>query len=179
LISGVTQQPITLAVMGECTDITSFAVVGEDKLDKSDLTHRYPYGLVDYALDCDKPGQDAEVAVYYDEQLDGNFTWRKLAQPSLEFQAIDNAEPALRAVGQGNVTVVSYAIADGSNLDDDGKADGKILDPAGLAVNIFQPRDLLWLTPVLLLAGVLIARAGVHHHREHRVNKAKTAKFLR
>ena len=177
MVSEVTQRPVTLAAMGDCTDITSFTVVGEGELDKTDLTHRYPHGLVDYALDCDKPGQSADVAVYYDEQLDSGFTWRKLAQPTLEFQVIDSAEPALRAVGQGDVTVISYAVSDGGNLDDDGKTDGKILDPAGLAVSIFQPRDLLWLTPVLLLAGVLIARAGAHHHREHKASRAKIAKF--
>lgn len=177
LVSAITQRPVTLAAMGECTDITSFTVVSEGELNKDDFTHRYPHGLVDYAVACGKPGQSTEVAVYYDEQLDGEFTWRKLAQPTLEFRGIDSAETLVRAVGQGNVTVVSYAVSDGGSLDDDGKADGKILDPAGLASSIFQPRDLLWLTPVVLFAGVLIARAGTHHHREHHANRAKIAKF--
>lgn len=177
LISGVTQRPVTLAAMGDCTDISSFTVIGEGELDKNDLTHRYPYGLVDYAVGCSKPGQRAEVAVYYDEQLGGEFTWRKLARPTLEFQAVADAEPTSRAVGQGNVTVIAYAVSDGGSLDDDGEANGKILDPAGLAVSVFQPGDLLWLTPVLLLAGVVVARAGVHHHQRHKANRAKIAKF--
>lgn len=177
LVSGVTQRPVTLAAMGDCRDITSFTVIGENELDKNDRAHRYPHGLVDYALNCDEPGQSAAVTVYYDEHLNGDFTWRKLAQPTLEFQAIDTAKPSLRAVGQGNVTVATYMLSDGGGLDDDGKADGKILDPAGLAVSVFQPGDLLWLTPVLLLAGVLVARAGVHHHRKHKADRTKIAKF--
>lgn len=176
-ISGVTQHPVTLAAAGDCTTVQKFTVVGEGDLDKDDLVHRYPHGLVDYQLGCNALGQSAALTIYYDQQLDGQYTWRKLAQPSLAFQAVDSARPALQAVGQGNVTTVSYIISDGGSLDDDGKADGKIIDPAGLAVSVFQPRDLLWLTPVVIAAGIVIARASVHHHRAHRANQAKIAKF--
>ncbi len=116
-------------------DANSNVSVSAESNTAGDAKYSYPAGLMDFALTCGTPGATATVTQYYFGNYDpARYVMRKYSAASKTYQTIAGAalsavtiggQPALRAV---------YTITDGGLLDDDGIANGIIIDPAGPAL---------------------------------------------
>lgn len=142
LRSSVTGKPVTLAVTGDCNVVNGFKVLSEAK---DDPDYTYPHGLFEYELGCAKHGQSATVTVYLDAQYNEQWTWRKFNRFGLAYATVgDRAQFDTAQVGSHTVTTVTYLITDGDDLDEDGKANGVILDPSGPGVQTANSRTWIW-----------------------------------
>jgi len=167
VISKITNKSVTLEARGECSAVESFKVVSEDALHKQDRRYKYPFGLVDYKLQCAEPGQSGIVTVYYDQTYENPGNWRKFSPGSETFKRLDFAKNLKQPVGKNKVTSINYIIRDGGEQDDDGKQNGKIADPAGFATRAFYILDAGWAIPVLL-AGWFVGYSLWHRAKDHR-----------
>ncbi|MGB4758812.1 MAG: Calx-beta domain-containing protein [Candidatus Saccharimonadales bacterium] len=168
-ISPVTSRPITLEAEGDCSTITSFTTVSQTSLKKSDKRYRYPEGLVDFKLLCTDKAQKANVTIYYDKVLAGKSSWRKfLRAEGGNYSSVLSVQLTTQPIGKQTVSTAHYTITDGGILDDDGKADGMIKDPAGLAMQQWYIWDKLW---ILLPVGFAIWLALHLSHRRHKAQQ--------
>lgn len=160
VISKVTKQPITLAANGDCQTITKLSLLRQEELAKRDNRFSYDNGLVDYALECEKPGQSGIVTLYLDRTIQGTGSVRKFRQDD-SFIAINGSTVKTILVGKQSVTTASFTVIDGGDYDDDGKADGKIHDPFGISTPRAYYVDYVWLLiiPIALYVGVRAFRA--------------------
>jgi hypothetical protein len=120
----------TVAADSAC-DLTSVAAVGESTV-PPDANYSYPLGLVDFTADCGTPGFTATITQYFYNPPADTFVLRKLVNGS--YQTISGATISTATIGGQPVLTVSYQVTDGGPLDDDGTANGVIVDPAGPAV---------------------------------------------
>jgi len=127
-VNPVTAKYVTLEVNSACsvTAITS----ATESTSHADESYSYPFGLVNYTVDCGTPGFSTAVTLYYHDVNDASgLIVRK-------FNATTNTYATISAATITGVSPVkvSYTITDGSSLDEDGTANGIIVDPVGLAV---------------------------------------------
>ena len=136
-----------LQVTGECTVITENELLGESSLVAQDPSFDYPFGLIDFQVQCATSGDSADVTIYYSELLDtSNFEYRKFdgngnAYSDLtDLVTFGNHTYSTGVASGTTVTTVSFTVTDGdSRTDEDGVADGFINDPSGPAVVITSP----------------------------------------
>jgi len=128
-VNPVTNTYTVLAVDDECA-IQAISAADESTKAALDPDYTYPAGLVSYTVDCGTPGFTANVSVYFYGFSADSFVVRKY-NSSTEAYASITGTAITTAV---NYTRVSYSITDGGILDEDGVADGVIVDPVGLAV---------------------------------------------
>lgn len=167
--SSVTNKPVTLAVSGDCKVVNGFNVLRESKEDPG---YTYPHGLFEYELGCAKKGQSATVTVYLDAKYNEDWTWRKFNRFGLVYATVgDRAHRDTARVGTHTVTTISYPITDGNDLDEDGKANGVILDPSGPGVQVTHYAWAWWL---LLVLPIVIVFWLVRRHRRDEYNKYKS-----
>jgi hypothetical protein len=131
LINTTTGKYVSLAVDGTCTlyNVSSQAASSL----ASDLKYSYPLGLLDFSISCGgTPGFSTTVTQYFYNPPSGDFVLRKFVRGS--YATVPGATISLTSIGGENVMVVSYQVTDGGLLDDDGNANGVIVDPAGPAL---------------------------------------------
>lgn len=126
--SSVSDGFITLVM--NCS-IATASSVSADSL-AADGSYRYPLGLVDFTADCGAPGSTASITQYYYNPPEEEVVFRKFADGS--YRSIEDATIERQTINSQPVITVSYSVTDGGELDDDGVADGVIVDPAGIAV---------------------------------------------
>ncbi len=130
----VTNAPTTVQVTGDCTTITHVAVHPESAMSAQDAAYSYPVGLNEFSLDCPSPGQQARVTFFYDKQYNTtDWLMRKFHQTLATYTTISNVTMSTVNIYGKDVTVVSYDVSDGGELDTDQTVDGHIIDPAGPA----------------------------------------------
>ncbi|PKV51824.1 gliding motility-associated-like protein [Aquimarina sp. MAR_2010_214] len=129
---------VTIETTGVCFQIASISTVLESELAANDATHHYPYGLVDFTLDCITPGDDVTVTYYWHitNSLAG-FTYRKYG-PNTPGGASDIYQDFTTTlntttIGGRTIATASYNLTDGV-FGDDTVSDGQIIDPAGPGV---------------------------------------------
>lgn len=153
-ISLVTNRPVTLAASGDCQQIHGFDVIA--KANVEDPNYTYPQGLFDFELSCAQNGQSAEVTLYLDTTNHSGWTWRKFNRFGQVYATIGNgAKIHATKVGENMVTVVTYSITDGDDLDEDHAANGIILDPVGPGIHTAGFSWSWWLLLALPAATVL------------------------
>lgn len=131
LLNPQTNQYSVLVVDPSCT-ITALAIQTETALSQQgDTTYNYPTGLMDFTADCGTPGYTTTVTQYHYGQT-GTFTVRKHT-PTAGFFTILSATTSTQTIDNQPVTIATYQVKDGSNLDIDNDANGTIQDPAGIA----------------------------------------------
>lgn len=168
-ISPVTSRPITLEAEGDCSTITSFTTISQKSLKKADKRYSYPEGLVDFKLLCTDKAQKANVTIFYDKVLAGKSSWRKfLGADGGSYSSVLSVQLTTQPIGGQSVSAAHYTVTDGGILDDDGKADGMIKDPAGLAMQQWYIWDKLW---ILLPVGFAIWLALHLSHRRHKTRQ--------
>lgn len=126
----------TLVAEG-CADITSFKHEEEADLSKKDVYETYPEGLWSFELECGSPGDTASVTVIMDKQYNTNkWTMRKFSEARQLFFDMANGSYNFdtQTIAGSARTTIAWSLQDGSNLDDDGDANGTIIDPVGPSV---------------------------------------------
>lgn len=132
-VNPVTGKYATLEVSDTCTIRT--AAADSEPTSNSDTAFNYPLGLMNFSLACDTPGETVDVTqYYYDSSSTGSF--RKYNATNHSYQSVSNATVSQVTIGSSNVTKVTYQITDGGSLDEDGTANGVIIDPSGVATAV-------------------------------------------
>lgn len=103
-------------------------------LSKSDGSYAYPAGLMNFTLVCGIPGMTVRVNQYYFGITATNLVARKYNSRTNTYSTISGAEITYVTIDGQQAVKISYDITDGGLLDDDGIANGSIVDPAGPAV---------------------------------------------
>ncbi len=123
----------TLAVDEECSieNIQSVSELADGA--KEDVNYEYPAGLMDFSIDCGTPGFVATISQYYYGVDDDDFIVRKYNPTTKEYFTVADAVISFTTIDGNPVTLATYQVTDGGELDLDGEANGVIVDPAGLA----------------------------------------------
>ena len=134
-INPVTGKYAALEVSDSCTIISS-TIAGESANASADVGFDYPAGLMNFRLDCDTPGFTADVSQYYSELDASSYVGRKYNSTNKSYQVIPGVTISQVTIDGKNVAKVSYQVTDGGSLDEDGVANGTILDPSGVAATV-------------------------------------------
>jgi len=91
----------------------------------------FPVGLWDFDITCTNPGDTADIKIYLDKEYDTTgWTYYKY-QSSAYVDLTSIVTFGTATVGADTVTTMEYSIIDGGTYDDDGVANGVIVDPGG------------------------------------------------
>lgn len=124
---GASEMGIAVGTGGHLVDLQ--AVDPAELPDRPESAGEMPYGMLDFSVRVDHPGDTAEVTVYLPEPAPAGYTWFKY---NPESGWTDFSE---YAVFNADRTTVTLTLVDGGLGDDDGTADGVIHDPSGLVEN--------------------------------------------
>lgn len=124
----------TLVTSG-CSENGAVASIDVTTLSKGDTGKSYPYGLVDFSLNCSL-GDTVNVTkyVFVDDQP-AEFVLRKFNPNSETYADVTGSTISTQLIGDSAALVSTYSITDGGQYDDDGEANGVIVDPVGLATS--------------------------------------------
>jgi Tol biopolymer transport system component len=101
----------------------------------TDPAFSYPAGLVGFTLSCGSTGVTATVTQYfYGVPMVNTMVLRKYNAQNHTYATVPGATFAQVTIGGQAATKVTYQITDGGPFDQDGSANGTIVDPVGLAV---------------------------------------------
>jgi hypothetical protein len=130
--NAVNSKPTALEASSDCaiTDVNSQAE-GDNSV--ADPNFTYPAGLTDFTLTCDTPGSTATITQYYYDTPVSGLVFRKYNANTSTYTNVPGVTLSQATIGGRLVTTATYTITDGGPLDDDGAANGSIVDPAGLA----------------------------------------------
>ncbi len=120
-----------------CNQITAFSSLTESSL-TDDIYYNYNLGLWDLEFKCTSSWATADVKIYLDTAYDTTgWIYRKYNQSTSTYTDISSIVTyTTEVVGTTPVTVVNYQITDGGIYDEDGLANGTIVDPSWPAVTI-------------------------------------------
>lgn len=117
-----------------CTG-NSNVTVGPASTTAADSTYSYPAGLMAFSINCSTPGSTSTVTQYYFGSYDASkMVARKYDSVTHVYTTVSGAVITNVTVGGGPALKIVYQITDGSTLDEDGTANGVIVDPVGPAV---------------------------------------------
>ena len=128
--SGTSVALAVTSTSGSCT-ISDFSLKRSAEL-ATDAGYSYPMGLLDFAATCGAAGFTATIKQYYYSPPSGEFVVRKYASGA--YRDVPGATTSRETIHGQPVLVVTYDVTDGGPLDDDGSANGTIVDPAGPAL---------------------------------------------
>jgi len=136
LIGGVgdgTNDPIfTTFETNGCASTANVTDDAATALPVPDTGYEYPFGVVSFTLNCSR-GASATILKYYFTDRDASdLTLRKYKPGSQEFITMPATITNETVAGRPAIKI-SYSITDGGEYDDDGEANGIIVDPVGLA----------------------------------------------
>lgn len=124
-----------LAQAGSSYVVSDQSVVAASSEPTQDSSYTYPAGLMNFTVQGGTPGFSTTITQYYYGLTDANFILRKYDPTTKQYSTIPGATITHAVVGGQNVIEASYQVTDGGPLDEDGAANGVIVDPAGLAVS--------------------------------------------
>jgi hypothetical protein len=123
-----------------CSSIAGFQV-GAESSQNPDSNYSYPFGLAGFQITCDNNGDTARIRQYYygveGSELYGVRKWRG----GNTYQQIP-AQNLGMPVNNSVVFLIEYNITDGGEFDDDGVANGIVVDPSGAALLSEQNSEL-------------------------------------
>lgn len=119
---------VTLETDNIC-DIKAIASAAETANAKTDSEYSYPFGLLNYTVDCGTPGYSTGVTIYFDGVTNvSGMIVRKYNSTTKTYATIPSA-----VISGSNPVKLTYTVKDGEGLDEDGMVNGIIVDPIGLA----------------------------------------------
>jgi len=125
----------TLVTSG-CSENGTVTSIDVTSLAKTDNGKVYPYGLTDFTLNCSR-GDTVDVTMYiHTETNPSQYVPRKYNATTQTFFDIPGSTLTTEQVGASSTLKLNYSITDGEELDDDGEANGIIVDPMGLALTV-------------------------------------------
>lgn len=134
-ISPVTGKTVAIDA-GEGCELTTDTVVTESSLSAQDPAYDYANGLFDFAANCGEDGFTTTISLYYYNVEKGSTLFRKFNPNTQQYATINNASISETTIHGSPVTVVTYQLADGGELDMDGEVNGSFKDPAGLGERV-------------------------------------------
>lgn len=130
----VTGKYAVLESSGDCTNNSAVSVVPKSSIAITDGNYTYPAGLMNFTLTCTAPGGSATVTQYYYGISDASsLVLRKYDSVQHTYQTIPGASLSIVTIGGQPALKAVYTLTDGGALDQDGTANGVIVDPAGPA----------------------------------------------
>ncbi len=126
-------QEIQLATPA-ATDISYSDVVTEASLASQDQSNTFPLGLVDFELTAPTGSTQQISLTFVTDLTPGEVTTRKYHSTNKTYSDVPGATVTETTLSGKHALLLTYDIADGGPLDDDGLANGTIVDPVGLAV---------------------------------------------
>jgi len=105
--------------------------IGRESAESADSGYDYPVGLVGFVARGCTIGGVADFTLYFYDQESTNLVLRKWNDGI--YTSVPGAIIQQITIAGNTVTKASYQVTDGGSLDDDGVADGNIVDPVGLA----------------------------------------------
>lgn len=130
--SGVSGKYVALKTT--CTDNFNTQLGAEASATK-DAAFDYPAGLIGFVIRGCTVGATVPVEIYHYGTYDAASYVARKANGSV-YTTIPNATTTKLTIGGQQVLKLAYQITDGSSLDDDGIADGNIVDPVGIAQSV-------------------------------------------
>lgn len=131
--STITGKTVLIDVGTQC-EITTDDLMRESNIEVDDPDFSYENGLFDFAGDCGASGFTTTIKLYYYGVSKEGLVARKFNPNTQRYSSIPNASIEQTTINGAPVTILSYDITDGGELDTDGQVDGKFTDPAGLAL---------------------------------------------
>jgi len=129
--------PITthyVVVQSDCTSNTSVSVQTLP-IQYVDSGFHYPAGLLSFTASCGSSGTTAHVTQYfYGISALNTMVLRKYNAQTHAYTTVPGTTVSSVTIGGQVATKVTYPITDGGPFDQDGSANGTIVDPVGLAV---------------------------------------------
>lgn len=123
---------ITLVTEG-CSENGTVSSIGASSLSAQDDGYNYPHGLADFALNCSR-GETVDVTMYtFTDAALNEYSLRKYQPSQGGFIELPNATLTQETIGSEVAVRATYSLTDGGEYDDDGEANGIIVDPVGLA----------------------------------------------
>ena len=136
----------SFTVSGECHQIELIKSRTENEL-LEDEELEFPVGLWDYQISCINSdttpniGATAIVKIYLDKLYDTT-DWVFYKYNGSQYDDISEIITyGTHSIGGDGVTTITYSITDGGLYDQDGVADGTIIDPSGPGI-VFPPTDI-------------------------------------
>ena len=127
--NSTTNKFISLESSNGCTNTRLGGVAETDLVD--DAKYSYPLGLLNFTIECPNPGDTSTINIYYYGSDGLAVLPRKLING--QYSNISGVTLTNMTIGGQSVAKVSYQITDGGVNDEDGVANGFIVDPIGLA----------------------------------------------
>jgi hypothetical protein len=116
-----------------CDSIENFSLVNES-ISQPDTGYDYPFGLADFQTTCTSHGDTATIRqYYYGVEGDDIYTVRKFL-PNGTYKTIPGYDLLGSPINGDIIFFVQYDITDGGEFDDDGTANGVVVDPSGAGV---------------------------------------------
>ncbi len=99
-----------------------------------DSQYTYPSGLANFTVTCGAPGTTSTITQYFYGSYDPTkYVLRKYNATSHTYQTVSGATLSSVTIGGQSALKIVYQITDGGAYDEDGLANGVIVDPAGPA----------------------------------------------
>ncbi|HJQ08212.1 MAG TPA: lectin-like protein [Candidatus Saccharimonadales bacterium] len=135
-VSGLSSKPVAIEASSGCS-FSSMAMRSESQFAAKDGGYDYPQGFVKFTAGCGTPGFTANIKLFfYDVNKGGLDLVRKYNSVRDAYFVLPGSTVSGQTIGGRTVTIATYHVTDGSELDEDAAANGTILDPAGLAQNV-------------------------------------------
>jgi hypothetical protein len=119
-----------------CGQVTKFANLTESALNVQDSLYDYELWLWNFELKCGTPWRSADIHIVLDKEYDtSSWVYRKYDELTEQYTDMSSiVSYSTKNVGTHTVTVISYTLSDGGLYDQDGVANGVIVDPSGPSV---------------------------------------------
>lgn len=115
-------------------EITCSGAKAEKNLSAQDKNASYPLGLVNFCLEV-PTGSTHDITLTFQTNLKpSQVVARKYNSVTKQYGDVPGATITEDTIGGKHVLVLKYQVTDGGSLDEDGVANGEIIDPVGLAV---------------------------------------------
>ena len=121
-------------VTNGCSENGTVSSLSESNFVATDGNYEYPFGLTDFSLNCSRGATvDVTKIVHVPDSADGLSVRKYRPETAEHFLAVPDSTVTNQTVGGEPVLVLNYQLTDGGALDDDGIANGIIVDPVGIA----------------------------------------------
>ncbi|WP_159439339.1 lectin-like domain-containing protein, partial [Tenacibaculum agarivorans] len=139
---------VTIEVTGDCDQFSRVVIEQESEQSMEDLQYDYPFGLVDFTLQCGAVGQEATIKYYWHginslANIDAvrKFGPSTFGSPIFAYTStIAGRTEAVETINGNPVYTTTYTIRDNA-LGDESTTDAEIVDPVGPAFSVDSDSD--------------------------------------
>lgn len=145
------------------------STVGTAAATVEDEGKSYPFGFLSFTVEGVPVGEVADLEAYFftDNSKDG-YSARKFHSLSQEYSDVEGAVIAEVDVGASKALKLTYSIQDGGEGDEDGEANGTIVDPVGLSINSSPTVATSPIETSSTQADILAKTGDSHHYASNR-----------